>query len=395
MNITMNRAELLSAAQKAAAIASESAPLESLKGALLETSAASNTLTITATNIETSLEQKLSCPTGEDDAVVMNAKLLAGMLRLMSGETVELRRLPESRVLSLRSGETAYEWTIIERGEFPKMQFPFPEDTVTVRGIPSIARRTMFATEDNKDKPLLKCVNFMFTQEGLKGASYNGRSMVTAKGDDKSTGNASLLVPAAALEKLAELCTDQDEFKVGTTGPSIVFMRPGLTFSTRLMEGDFVDIGYLMGSIRNQFTVLSDVADLRRTLQAVAAMDPKGWVKLAFDGGRITFSCKSKLGRAVESMDVVPLTGAPQGEFWYLIPELMNSLKALSGTVTLGIAQAGMLDLSTEKAYYMQTAMREPVAAPVVVQDQSKAAKPKKTPAKAKNSRKSAAKKAA
>ncbi len=395
MNITMNRAELLSAAQKAAAIASESAPLESLKGALLETSAASNTLTITATNIETSLEQKLSCPTGEDDAVVMNAKLLAGMLGLMSGETVELRRLPESRVLSLRSGETAYEWTIIERGEFPKMQFPFPEDTVTVRGIPSMARRTMFATEDNKDKPLLKCVNFMFTQEGLKGASYNGRSMVTAKGDDKSTGNASLLVPAAALEKLAELCTDQDEFKVGTTGPSIVFMRPGLTFSTRLMEGDFVDIGYLMGSIRNQFTVLSDVADLRRTLQAVATMDPKGRVKLAFDGGRITFSCKSELGSAVESMDVVPLTGAPQGEFWYLVPELMNSLKALSGTVTLGIAQAGMLNLSTEKAYYMQSAMREPAVPPVAVQAQSKEAKPKKIPAKAKKPSKSAAKKAA
>ena len=45
MKITMSRAELLSAAQKAGAIASENAPLEPLKGALLETSAAANTLT--------------------------------------------------------------------------------------------------------------------------------------------------------------------------------------------------------------------------------------------------------------------------------------------------------------------------------------------------------------
>ena len=124
-------------------------------------------------------------------------------------------------------------------------------------------------------------------------------------------------------------------------------------------------------------------------------MDPKGRVKLAFDGGRITFYCKSELGSAVESLDVAPLTGAPQGEYWYLVPELMNSLKALSGTVTLGIAQAGMLDLSTENAYYMQTAVREPVAAPVVVQEQPKEAKPKKAPVKAKKPRKSAAKKAA
>ena len=61
MRITINRAELLSAARKAGAIAPEDSPLESLKGALLETNAATNTLTVTATNLEVSLEQKLSC----------------------------------------------------------------------------------------------------------------------------------------------------------------------------------------------------------------------------------------------------------------------------------------------------------------------------------------------
>ena len=41
------------------------------------------------------------------------------------------------------------------------------------------------------------------------------------------------------------------------------------------------------------------------------------------------------------------------------------------------------LDLSTDNAYYMQTAMREPAAAPVVVQETPKA-KPEKA-AKAKS----------
>ena len=49
-------------------------------------------------------------------------------------------------------------------------------------------------------------------------------------------------------------------------------------------------------NIRNQFTVLTDVADLRRTLKTVAAVDPKGRVKLAFNGGRITFSCQGGQG---------------------------------------------------------------------------------------------------
>ena len=394
MNITINRAELLSAVQKAAAIASEDAPLEPLKGVLLEADAAAGTLTLTATNIETSLEQKLTCSAGEDDAVVMNAKLLAGMLGLMSGDTAQLRRKPGTRLLTLSSGETVYNWAIGERGEFPKIEMPFPEDTVKVSGIPSMARQTMFATKEDKGNPLMRCVNLMFTQEGLKGVGYNGRCLVTAKGDDKSTGNISLLLPANSLEKLAGLCSDADEFNVGVAGKFLVFQRPGLTFGALLMEGDYMDTDRLMNNIRNQFTLLTDVADLRRTLKTVAAVDPKGRVKLAFDGGKITFSCKGELGAASEQLDTVPLTGTPRGEYWYLIEDLTACLRSLSGTATLGIAQAGMLDLSTEKAYYMQTAVREPVAAPVVVQEAPKA-EPKKAVKKTKPAKQKAVKKAA
>ena len=393
MNITINRAELLSAVQKASAIASEDAPLEPLKGVLLEADAAAGTLTLTATNIETSLEQKLACTAGEDDAVVMNAKLLAGMLGLMSGETAQLRRKPGTRVLTLNSGETVYNWSIGERGEFPKIELPFPEDTVKLSGIPSMARQTMFATKEDKDRPLMRCVNLMFTQEGLKGVGYNGRCLVTAKGDDKSTGNISLLLPANSLEKLAGLCSDGDEFYVGVAGRFLVFQRPGLTFGAMLMEGDYMDTDRLMNNIRNQFTLLTDVADLRRTLKTVAAVDPKGRVKLAFDRGRITFSCQGKLGSASECLDTAPLTGVPRGEYWYQIPDLMACLRSLSGTATLGIAQAGMLDLSTEHAYYMQTAMREPAPAPTPVQETPKAA-PKKA-AKKKAAKPKTAKKAA
>lgn len=392
MNITMNRAELLSAAQKAGAIASENAPLEPLKGALLETNAATNTLTITATNMEVFLEQKLSCTTGEDDALVVNAKLLAGMLELLSGDTVELLRQSGTPVLSLRGGNAGYDVSVWERGCFPTVQIPFPEDTVKVSGIPSMTRRTTFATVEDKDKPMLKCVKLMFTQDGLKGVGSNGGCVVTAKGDDKSTGSATLFLPASSLEKLSALCSDQDEFQVGINGGFMVFMRQGFQFSARLMEGDYLDTERVMASIRNQFTVLSDVAELRRALKAVDAVDPKGRVKLAFDGGRLTFSCSGDLGAASESLDVAPLTGTPQGEYWYLVPGLRASLKALSGTVTLGIAQAGMLDLSTEHAYYMQTAVRPPVAAPVEVKQPPKA---EKATAKAKQPRKAAEKKAA
>ena len=391
MNITINRAELLSAAQRAAAIASENAPLEALKGALLEADAAAGALAITATNLEVSLKQTLSCPTAESDGLVVNAKLLAGMLEQLPGDRVAMYRQPGTSSLTLRGGDTTYTVAVSERGSFPQLQMPFPEDTIKVGGIPSMARRTVFATTEDKERPLLKCVNLMFTQDGLKAAGYDGGCLVTAKGDEKSTGNASFLLPADSLEKLSLLCTDKDQFEVGVAGRSMAFMRPGLLFTARLMEGDFADTGRITDSIRNQFTVLTDVTELRRALRSVSAVAPRGRVELAFHGTRLTFSCKSELGAAAETVDTAPLTGSPQGAYWYAVPALAACLKALSGTVILGIAQAGMLDLSTEHAYYMQVALREPVP--------TAAAKPKAEPkprkAKAKQAGKAAGEKAA
>lgn len=85
MKITMNRAELLCAAQRAAAIAPEDSPVEVLRGTLLEINAAAGKLILTATNLETMLEQRLDCAAAEDDSLVVDAKLLSGMLERLPG----------------------------------------------------------------------------------------------------------------------------------------------------------------------------------------------------------------------------------------------------------------------------------------------------------------------
>ena len=57
---------------------------------------------------------------------------------------------------------------------------------------------------------------------------------------------------------------------------------------------------------------------------------------------------------------MIPLTGDPQGEYWYSAKKLMACLRSLSGNVTLGISQNGMLTLNTQDAFYVQSAMRPP-----------------------------------
>ena len=380
MNVTINRAEMLSAIKRASAIAPADSPLDVLRGVLLEADAAAGKLTVTSTNLEAALEEKLPCTVQEDGALVFGAKMLAEMLSRLPQDTVQLCRAENQGRMTLRSGDACYEVDVWERAAFPKPDLPFPEDTVKLSGIPAMAQHTVFATAQDNSKPLLKCVNLMFTSTGLRAAGSNGNCIVTARGDNQSTGlraagsngncivtargdnqstgDVSLLIPAASLGKLSNMCQDKDEFRVGTTGKSIVFFRENFLFSARLMEGGYIDTDQLVGSIRNAFTVLTDIHDMRAALSSVLSIGTGNRVKLSFQDQRLVFQCAGDCVSASAPIEVIALTGAPAGDYWFNAKQLVTCLKALSGTVTLGIAQGGMLTLATQDAYYLQNAMR-------------------------------------
>jgi DNA polymerase III sliding clamp (beta) subunit (PCNA family) len=142
---------------------------------------------------------------------------------------------------------------------------PFPEDTIPVKGLPKMVKRIAFAVDKtNNEKPMLRCVNLMFTKDGLKAAGSDGHCVATAKGDANSTGDIAMMVPAASLGSLARISSDKDEFRVGTTGKSIVFMKKDLFFSARILDGEYIDTDKLIARLTNRFTVLADMEELRR-----------------------------------------------------------------------------------------------------------------------------------
>lgn len=324
--ITVDRAEFLAAIKRAAAIAPPDSPLDVLKGVLLESDSARKMLTVTSTNLEIALVEKIPCSAQEDGALVYSARTLAEMLQRLPEDTVEISRKENRGRMTLTSGSVSYEVDVWDRGAFPKPDLPFPEDTVKVSGIPAVAQHTVFATAQDKDKPLLRCVNLMFTDAGLRAAGSNGMCIVTAKGDDQSTGDISLLVPALSLGKLAGMCKDEDEFRVGTTGKSIVFFKENFLFSARLMEGGYIDTNSLLKTITNSFTVLTDTKEMREALSSVLSVAPDGRVNLAFEDQKLVFRCSSDWGNASVGIDVIALTGAPTGSYWYILTKVLPYL---------------------------------------------------------------------
>lgn len=126
MHITINRAELLAAVKHASAIAPADSPLDVLRGVLLETDSTNSTLTVTSTNLEVSLAEKLPCTIHEDGALVFAAKTLGEMLQRLPEETAELCRRENRGRMVLTSGTAGYSVDVWDMGHSQSLTCPSP-----------------------------------------------------------------------------------------------------------------------------------------------------------------------------------------------------------------------------------------------------------------------------
>ncbi|MBQ9346837.1 MAG: hypothetical protein IJT94_05770 [Oscillibacter sp.] len=363
MRVEANRAELLAAAQNAARIASSVSPLEMFKCASLETE--NDRLVIAATNGEMSFERRIPVNIAEDGQTMVNAHLLVEMVRRMGGDTVTVSHDPDGRVC-FKSGETEYRFPVMNDVQYPRTEIPFPEDTVSVTGIPALVKRAAFAvpaTEKAAGTATMKCVRLTFRSDGLRAVSTDGYRIASAKGESKSAADAQLLVPAHSLERLAQLVTNADELKVGITGTSVVFMKEDMVFSTRMVEGRFAEVDKVLAALRPTFMILTDAEALRNVVaSSCVVMGTQNRFKLTFHGSRLESHCQSENGTSGLGLDVTALSGTPGGDFWFHPRLLLDCLRALSGTLKLGIVSNGALVMQTENLTCVQVAMREPAS---------------------------------
>lgn len=76
--------------------------------------------------------------------------------------------------------------------KYPMPELPFPDDTLPVSGLRSLARNTLFAVaEDGVPSPPMKCVRLHVGPDGLKASASNGFCIMEADGDKQCKGRSS------------------------------------------------------------------------------------------------------------------------------------------------------------------------------------------------------------
>jgi DNA polymerase-3 subunit beta len=356
----VKRQELYALASQAAKAAPQKASAEAVRGIHVEADSRRSMLTLTATNYEVAIRASMPATVEQSGSVVVNAKLLPELLSKLPEENVDLEVLNNGR-LSIRSGHSQFNLDVLPGERYPMPELPFPDDTLPVEGVCSLANNTTFAvSEDESASPPMKCVRLTIGPDGLKAATSNGFCIMEADGDKKCKGKIQLLLPARSLKILASISKDSDVYEMGLAGKSLVFWSGTLLFSARLVEGKYPDTSTILDRFECEYSVHLDAEELKQAISAVSVVAEKNArIELAFGEHEIVLKAETAYGRSAAPVRGLVLN-APAAPFYYNYKKLLEYLSLAKGKITLEFDRNGILVIRPGSTRYLQSPMRAP-----------------------------------
>ncbi len=308
MQIRAKREEFLDALYWTQSTVERRNTMPILANVLVETHG--NRIRLTATDLEVGVRAALNGEILTSGSVTVDARKLYEIVRELSEEFVDLKRLDNDRV-ELQSGKSVFKMVGLDAREFPA----FVSSAETERKeCPAQALKEMI------DKTIFS-ISLDETRSNLNGAllhemDNNHVRMVTTDGHrlslvQREIGplgvNKGVIVPRKGLAELRRLLEDSGEETVSLGfSDNMVFVWKGdVEMSIRLIDGEFPDYDKVIPENNtNQANVVQ--AALFRALRRVSLLSSDRFrgVRVEFSGGTIGISANNPdLGEAAEEVD--------------------------------------------------------------------------------------------
>ncbi len=371
MRFEVNRLDMLEAAKCAAKIAPFGEPLDIMNGILIEANDDTGEVFLTSTNHEISIQIKTKASIDISGVMLVNSRLLVGMLTLLPGEIVYFSA-DSDNLIRVAGGKTVYNIVCLPAKHYPKPVMPLPDDTVKISGICSLAKRTVFAVAIDNNKPALQCVSLKLKHNSLQAAACDGNRMIIVKGDAESSDVQEFLLPSKSLQILASISNDNDVFEVGDVNSSVVFTRDNMMFTMRKLVSEYIDINTIMKNIKPEYSAIVQVSALQNSLELMNIGAGTQPVQLILVEGGIQLFCEGDVGISKDFISASVTTPTPETGFYYNIDKLLKALRVLEFKVKIEIDAKGMLLLKSRSEVYFQVPQRPKLKA--VKEDSQKAA---------------------
>ncbi len=328
-----------------------------LNNLLLEADAGTGIITITGRDPHTQIQCRLCNEHVLEGGSMLIKPVVAEMLKLLPGETVEIG-INFCNELEIRGGSCKYGIPFLDSKNFPRVKIPFPEDFICVKGINSIIKRTVFATDPQTQelhKRSLQFVKLSFANGQTTAEATNGLIAALAQSPHGSDGKLDLILHEKALGILASIVSPNDELYVGIAGNYAVFMKEDMFFSSQLYKGNYIEGSKLVNHIKPAYKATMDAKALYNLAGNVATIFNTGddtCINLCISDNKVAMRSQTAAGASQAEIPATDTVSTDANGFNYQAKWLLDCLRQTSGPLTLSLDQRGFMLIEANQSKY-------------------------------------------
>lgn len=296
------------------AVASRST-LPVLSNVLLATD--SSRLKLSATNLELGINCWVGAKVEQDGAITVPARLLMDFVNSLPPDRIDMELQTRTQTLNLRCGR--YEASIkgIDAQEFPIVSVGDEDHAVPIdpQALRDMISQVCFAAGTDESRPVLTGVLVEFTPEGLTLVAADGYRLSLRRAEIAGVeAGAQVIIPARALQELARVSAEEEEYVRLILSPSrsqAFFRLSSIDLITQLIDGTFPNYRQILPQGYNTRTVLN-TAEFQKAvrLATLFARDSNNIVRLRIESagelapGKVVVSAtSSELGSNIGELE--------------------------------------------------------------------------------------------
>ena len=302
MLIKVNRKELtkhISIVQKAI---SQRTTMQILEG--IKITAKDNTLILTATDTEISIETKLNAIVEREGEIVINSRLFGDIVRKLENDIINIS--VENYTMNLKCGDSIFNISTQKSDEYPDL--PKVEEDIKIlisaKDLKNIVKKTTFAVSTDESRIVFTGVLMDIKKNFINFVALDGFRMAIQKLEKETGIENKVIIPSRSLNELVKIIDDDIDVALNISRNNIVFKFDETVFYSTLLSGEFFSYSALLRDENKISTTVSkrefQLAVERASL--LAREDRANLIKLNVNENYINIKSNSEIGDVFEKV---------------------------------------------------------------------------------------------
>ena len=212
-----------------------------LKGILLNVKGSE--LTVTASDLDLSIETKLEVQSVEDGSAVVSSKLFSEIIRKLPNAIVQVEEADGKMEISCLGSH--FSIVSLPADEFPStgMVNQLNKISVNKEVLKDLIRKTSFAASIDEKKGILVGCLLKFYEKKLEAAALDGFRLAVASADVDTDEERSVVIPARILVEIQKILmesTEEEDISLVLDSKRAEIITKDTRIVARLLEGDFI-----------------------------------------------------------------------------------------------------------------------------------------------------------